>query len=199
MWRRTKAAGGSVRGFALTVVLAVAFLTVTIGVAEVFRWRASRRRIGTGAEVATGPEAIVVLGYRTPRSGQLHPLQRWRVEIAVRSMDPGRATTLVFTGAGRPGGPSDAEVMAAYARDRLGVPDDRIVLETEARSTAQNLEYTAPIIATATRITIASDPDARRAPDASCGSSGPTWRCFSHPPRTTAARPSAAQDRDHRL
>lgn len=73
-------------------------------------------------------------------------------------MDPGRATTLVFTGAGRPGGPSEAEVMAGYARDRLGVPDDRIVLETEARSTAQNLEYTAPIIATATRITIASDP-----------------------------------------
>ncbi len=48
--------------------------------------------------------------------------------------------------------------MAAYARDRLGVPPDRIRVEPHAESTWQNIEFTTPIITNADRIIIASDP-----------------------------------------
>lgn len=40
---------------------------------------------------------------------------------------------LVSSGAGRAGGRSEAKVMAAYARDVLGVTAERIELETATR------------------------------------------------------------------
>ena len=101
---------------------------------------------------------VVVLGYPPRRDGRLHPVQRWRVEIAARSLVPKGTGTLVFTGAASPGEPSEAEVMAAYARDALGLPAERLVLETRARNTLENIEYSLPAMAAADRILIASDP-----------------------------------------
>ena len=93
---------------------------VVAAVAEVPHWRASRRGLPGGAGAASdGPEVVLVLGSPTRRSGAVHPMQRWRTDIAVRSMAPG--ARLVFSGAGRNGGPSEAEVMAGYARTALAV------------------------------------------------------------------------------
>jgi DUF218 domain len=110
-----------------------------------------------------GPEVIVVLGYPARRDGGLHPIQRWRCEIAVRSIDPRRPTTLVFTGAARDGRPSEAAVMARWAKN-LGVGAAEVVLEEQAHSTWQNVEKTMGYMAGAETIKLASDPlHARRA------------------------------------
>ena len=85
-------------------------------------------------------EAIIVLGYRSGRDGTPSPVQRWRCEIAVRSMDPSMSSTLIMSG-----WRGEAEVMAAYVHDVLGVPSDRIVLEKQARSTWENIAYSLPI------------------------------------------------------
>jgi uncharacterized SAM-binding protein YcdF (DUF218 family) len=101
---------------------------------------------------------VVVLGYPAKPDGRPHPVQRWRCDIAVRSMDPGRDSQLIFTGFGPDGEPSEAAVMSAYARDVLGVPADRIHTEDKARSTWENIELTTPMLESADTIKIASDP-----------------------------------------
>jgi uncharacterized SAM-binding protein YcdF (DUF218 family) len=98
-------------------------------------------------------EAIIVLGYKSLRNGRPHPVQRWRCEIAVRSMDPRRNSTLIISGAS-----GEAQVMADYAHDVLGVPADRIVLETRARSTWENVQFSLPLAEGCDVIKIASDP-----------------------------------------
>jgi uncharacterized SAM-binding protein YcdF (DUF218 family) len=127
-----------------------------VAMAEWLHWWASRQCIGESP--GPGAEAIVVLGFHATRTGHLHPLQRWRTDIGVRSMDPHRESKVIFTGAGRRGGPSEAATMSLYAREALGVPVGRIVLETKAENTWQNIELTLPMIDTADTIKIASDP-----------------------------------------
>jgi uncharacterized SAM-binding protein YcdF (DUF218 family) len=101
---------------------------------------------------------VIVLGCPSRRNGQPRAVQRWRCQIAARSADPGRATQMIFTGAADGDGPSEAAVMSGYARDVLGIPGDRMVLETRARSTWQNVAYTLPFAEDAEAIKIASDP-----------------------------------------
>jgi DUF218 domain len=131
-----------------------------VAAAEFLHWRASRRDLGAGPHPGpgSGSEAVIVLGYPAKADGRPHPVQRWRCDIAVRSMDPGRDSQLIFTGFGPDGEPSEAAVMSAYARDVLGVPADRIHTEDKARSTWQNIELTTPMLESADTIKIASDP-----------------------------------------
>lgn len=121
------------------------------------------RRASCGAPKLTGrsskgAEVILVLGYAAKNSERLHPLQQWRTDIAVRSMPVGERSRLVFSGAAKKAGRSEAEVMAAYARDALGVAADQIVLEKRAESTWQNVEYSLPELERASTIKVASDP-----------------------------------------
>ncbi len=48
--------------------------------------------------------------------------------------------------------------MAGYAHDALGVPAEKILLETSARNTWQNIKLTLPFLETADTVAIASDP-----------------------------------------
>lgn len=132
----------------------------TVASAEWLHWRASRQHLGAGSAHAPGhgSEAVIVLGYPSRRSGKPRPVQRWRCQIATRSVDPGRASQLIFTGAAGKREPSEAAVMSGYAQDVLGVPAGQIRLETQARTTWQNVELTLPIAETADVIKIASDP-----------------------------------------
>ncbi len=125
--------------------------------AELVHWRASRRGLRRGADTCEGPEVVLVLGHPALESGQLHPMQRWRTEIAVRSMRSADAR-LVFSGAGRGGAPSEAEVMAAHAHADHGVPLDRIGVETRALSTWENVAYSLDELERAATIRIASTP-----------------------------------------
>lgn len=85
-------------------------------------------------------------------------MQRWRTQIALRSLSAGPGHVLVFTG-GRSRGAavSEAETMAAFAR-RLGIPDDRILLETQAADTWENLSLALPMAEKFDTIMIVSDP-----------------------------------------
>jgi hypothetical protein len=131
---------------------------LAVAASEWMHWNASRRYLGAGPPAAGGArEAVIVLGYPPWRNGKVHPLQRWRCQIAARSVSPERTSQMIFTGAGRGHGPSEAAVMSGYARDVLGVPAGQIALETKARSTWQNVEFTLPFAEHADAIKFASD------------------------------------------
>ncbi|MDO5677016.1 MAG: YdcF family protein [Propionibacteriaceae bacterium] len=117
---------------------------------------ASAQAYGSPAEGPAATEAIIVLGCPTHPDGSLHPLQRWRVDIAARTMNP-RVRVVVFTGTTAKTGVSEASAMAAYARTQ-GIPDNLCVLEEEALSTWQNLEYSAPLVEEHDVLRLVSDP-----------------------------------------
>jgi len=103
--------------------------------------------------------AVVVLGYPSLEGGRLHPLQKWRTEIGVRTLARAGDGFLIFSGAAtRAGSPAEAQVMAEHAVDELGVPADQVRLELEATSTWENLERSLPIAESTPRIALASDP-----------------------------------------
>lgn len=111
------------------------------------------------AHIGACTEAIIVLGYRSGRDGTPSPVQRWRCQIAARSMDRSRSSTLIMSGWN-----GEAEVMADYTHEVLGVPADHIVVEKQARTTWENVAYSLPIAQDYDVIKIASDPlHARRA------------------------------------
>jgi uncharacterized SAM-binding protein YcdF (DUF218 family) len=83
-------------------------------------------------------------------------VQRWRVQIALRSYIPGGAT-MVFTGGARRGAPSEAEVMARFA-ESLGVGREVIFLEERATSTWENVEFSLPWVDGSSSIAFCSDP-----------------------------------------
>lgn len=109
-------------------------------------------------EPGEASEAVIVLGFPPRRDGRASAVQRWRCRIGVRSLDPGRSSVLILTGAATRGSASEAEVMACYARDVLGVPTEQIMLEEQARSTWDNMRYSLPMAEQFTAIKIASDP-----------------------------------------
>jgi uncharacterized SAM-binding protein YcdF (DUF218 family) len=119
---------------------------------------AARRGLGSAEQSSGGSEAIVVLGFPAKRDGRPHALQRWRCEIAARSLNGDADGPIVFTGAAQGRARSEAEVMADYAREALGLPAERIVLETKAKTTWDNVAFSIPIIEGADRIKIVSDP-----------------------------------------
>jgi len=144
----------------LGVVAAVALLGVVL--VELAHYVAMRGvtasfRPGRGAQGRTS-EAVIVLGFPPRRDGRANAVQRWRCRIAVRSLDPGRSSVLIMTGAATGGRRSEAEVMACYARDVLGVPAQQIMLEEQARSTWDNITYSLPLAEQFSAIKIASDP-----------------------------------------
>ena len=144
----------------LGVVAAGALLGVVV--AELSHYLAMRGvvascRAGRSAQGRIS-EAVIVLGFPPRRDGRTNAAQRWRCRIAVRSLDPGRSSTLIMTGAATRGRRSEAEVMASYAQDILGVPAQQIMLEEQARSTWDNINYSLPLAEQFTAIKIASDP-----------------------------------------
>lgn len=146
-----------IRWLAGGAVLAAAGL---LAASEGLHWRASRRFLGAGPRPAPGrgTEAVLVLGYPARRDGGASAVQRWRCEVAARSLDPGRDGTVIFSGAAGDRGRPEAEVMADYARDVLGVPAGRIALETRAHNTWQNVKFALPLLEDADVIKVASDP-----------------------------------------
>jgi uncharacterized SAM-binding protein YcdF (DUF218 family) len=144
----------------LGVVVAGAVLVVVV--VELSHYMAMRAMAAsflasTGAR-GKASEAIIVLGFPPRHDGRANAVQRWRCRIAVRSLDPGRSSTLIMTGAATRGPGSEAEVMADYARDVLGVQAEQIMLEEQARSTWDNIKHSLPLAEQFTAIKIASDP-----------------------------------------
>ncbi|MGI4896223.1 MAG: YdcF family protein [Janthinobacterium lividum] len=124
-------------------------------VVEWVQWRASRE--GLPEDVRTA-DTVLVLGCPSRASGALHPLQAWRSEVGARSLSAAAGSRLIFTGGAGPGEVSEADVMARYACDVLGVAPERIHRETTSRTTWQNLEFSLPLLEGGSTIAIASSP-----------------------------------------
>ncbi len=140
---------------AATAIVASAVIVAVAG-AELLHWRASKSAPAMDA-APSGSYGIVVLGFPSRRDGSLHPIQRWRTKIGVRSLSLVQSGVLVFTGGASRRGASEAETMAAYAAG-MRVPARRIGLETRSRSTWENLRFALPMVETYDSIAIASDP-----------------------------------------
>jgi uncharacterized SAM-binding protein YcdF (DUF218 family) len=139
-------------------VSAAGLIAVSIAASELSHRRASRSAPGRDARPACGSCAIVVLGFPSRRHGRLHAMQKWRTEIAVRSIPAAAEYVLVFTG-GRSHGAAvpEAETMAAHA-GWLQIPEDRILLETKSANTRENLSFALPMAHNFDTIMIVSDP-----------------------------------------
>lgn len=140
----------------------VGIVLLAVGGAELAQWVASRRYFPpkpTESQANAEAEVVVVLGCPTARDGQVSSTQRWRTEIGVRSGRLAEDDRLVFTGAATLGAAvAEAATMAGYARSVLGVPAELIVVEPRARSTQENLAFSAPFLEQAAQIKIASNP-----------------------------------------
>lgn len=124
-------------------------------------WRASLQDYPQQPEAGHGPDVVLVPGFPPRRDGTPSALQRWRTRIAMRSAPAG--ALYVFSGAAVHGDVPEAVVMAAYGVAR-GIPPDRIVRETKATTTRENLAFSLPWLREAATIRIASNTfHARRA------------------------------------
>lgn len=133
-------------------VLGVAVVSAVLVAGEAYDWRESHRALGRAA----GPgdrEVVVVLGYRN-RGPRPNVVNRQRVRAGLRSVDPDADTTLVMSGGAVACAVPEAQVMAAYARS-LGYRG-RLLVETESRSTWENIQNVVPVLEGADRIKIVS-------------------------------------------
>lgn len=140
---------------ARTAFVAAFGAVATIALAECLHWRASRKYLPE--QPPSGRCALIVLGFPSRRNGSLHPMQKWRTQMAKRAQDNLGAEKMVFSGGPSKGRPPEGETMAAYAI-RLGVPPGSVQAENTANSTWQNIELCLPMVDTFERIGVVSDP-----------------------------------------
>ncbi|MDK8769169.1 YdcF family protein [Corynebacterium freneyi] len=99
----------------------------------------------TWARRNTGPAGTVIVLGCALRDGRPSSLLRYRLEQAeqVARRNPGPVTVICCGGVGEDGGPSEAEVMGEWLRDR-GIADVR--LEPHSTSTLENLANARPMV-----------------------------------------------------
>ncbi len=130
------------------VLLALASV-VSVPVACVAHSRASSQVIPDAVDLA-----VVVLGYPTRWNGKPHPLQIWRSQIAAKTVADHEVSTVVFTGRGRRGEPSEALVMAGLA----GLNGPTTILENRSTNTWENVANASALVVDADVVLIVSDP-----------------------------------------
>jgi hypothetical protein len=141
----------------LATVFGAAALTAAAAVvaAEVLHRRASHAELGAEAPASGGTEAVVVLGYGNA-GDRANWMNRWRVRAGIRSLDPCARESLLVLCGGPVGGPiPEAELMAAYARER-GYAGP-IALDATSRTTWENVANAIPLIEGADAIKIVSN------------------------------------------
>lgn len=121
----------------------------------VAHWRVVRSAPEPGSEQ---PVVLVVLGYPVRRSGVPHPMQRWRVSLACRSVDRYRVVRVVFTGAATRGERSEASVMADLFRQANPSLELDLVEEEQALTTWENVNFSRALVAQEESVVVISDP-----------------------------------------
>ncbi len=110
----------------LTVIcLALALLTITMG---------------GNVRPAYRTDCIIVPGAACSANGQPGPMLAARISNAVRLYEEGWGTAIIFTGGAGESGPVES-IVARAAAARLGVPLDRMHVETLSHSTYENFLY----------------------------------------------------------
>lgn len=124
---------------ALTAALLAGFVVV-VALPKVLLPRPRQHRRGTQYDV------IVVLGAMVEKDGTAGQMLRNRIAKAAELYYEGAAPKLILTGAAAHNRWVEAEVMAAGLQ-ALGVPQNALILESRARTTAENAHFSATIIA----------------------------------------------------
>ncbi len=101
-------------------------------------------------------DMIVCLGAGVSASGNLGRFSIQRAETCARLYVHGKASKIIFTGAGPKGQPDAATLMALVAREN-GVPDGAILIEPKAYSTLQNAMFSMPLAPRAQSILLVTD------------------------------------------
>ena len=137
----------------LVVVPVVGTVAVLLW-SEWVHWRASGRWLGSG-ESAPGREVVVVLGFRN-RGPRANLVNRVRVRTGLRSMDPSASeSALVLCGGTIGSSVSEAELMARFARERLGYLGI-MHLDCTSTTTWENIQNAVPLLEKFDTIKIAS-------------------------------------------
>lgn len=134
-------------------ILGCCVLGAVLAWGELEHWRAAHRELGSGAATEDTVETVVVLGFRN-RGARANAVNRWRVRAALRSRRTADAR-LVCCGGAVAGGVPEAELLAQYARRKLGY-SGALVLESESRSTWENIRNAIPLLEDAGPIKIVS-------------------------------------------
>jgi uncharacterized SAM-binding protein YcdF (DUF218 family) len=118
-------------------------------VSNAFRMTLERRNPVVAESALPVADAIVVLGggsYAWARDPDVDPedLVNSRLGAGARAWAAGRAPLLILSGGGAPGRRSEAAHMA-MAVQRLGIPDDALLLEQRSHNTRENAWYTAAL------------------------------------------------------
>ncbi|MFI5963840.1 YdcF family protein [Streptomyces asoensis] len=134
--------------------LAIAGATALVW-GEWLNWRWSRSLVGS---CGGATEAVVVLGYRNPRS-TANFVNRWRVRAGIRSVsaDGGKGTLVIFSGGATGSHGAEAQLMADYANSVLGF-DGPVLLEDQSATTWENITNVIPLLEDVDRIKIVSQP-----------------------------------------
>ena len=117
-------------------------------------WRASRRALGAGSEGLR--QAVVVLGHRN-RGTRANLINRWRVRAGLRSLPPTGDARLILAGGAAGAWPSEAWLMADYARAECGHAGE-VLLEQTSLTTWENVCNVAGLLEDADQIKIVSHP-----------------------------------------
>lgn len=126
---------------------------VSLGVmAEVMHSRAASLRVPE-----SGSTSVVVLGFPSLPGGRPHPVQRWRVKLAKKTIDRHGAHRVVLSGGQTRSGPSEASVMAKLAV-AVGIDPTITILESESMNTWSNVEFSSTLVADSAVIILVSDP-----------------------------------------
>jgi vancomycin permeability regulator SanA len=126
---------------------------VSLGVmAEVMHNRAASRRVPQ-----SGNTSVVVLGFPSLPGGRPHPVQRWRVKLAKKTIDRHGAHRVVLSGGSTRSGPTEASVMAKLAVS-VGIDPAITILESDAMNTWSNVEFSSMLVADSAVVILVSDP-----------------------------------------
>lgn len=130
----------------------------TVLAAEYLHWQAARRYL-PGASPPEGPggTGVIVLGHRPRRDGTIHPLARWRVQMAERAFRLLHPQVIVFTGGAHSGQPTEASIMAANALE-AGIPARVLRTEEASGNTWENIAFSLPLVEHCSRLAVVSDP-----------------------------------------
>ncbi|MFE3186037.1 YdcF family protein [Streptomyces violascens] len=122
---------------------------------EWLNWRWSRALVGNRGGAV---EAVVVLGYRNPRTTP-NFINRWRVRAGIRSAatDSARDTRVIFSGGATSSRQAEAHLMADFAKSVLAF-DGTVLLEDQSRTTWENIAHVIPLLEDVDRIKIVSHP-----------------------------------------
>jgi uncharacterized SAM-binding protein YcdF (DUF218 family) len=104
-----------------------------------YRWESLERKQGRA-------DALVVLGIRLTSEGKGTFILHDRVAMAKHLLDDGLAPRMILSGGNPRSGVTEAQKMKEIAL-QLGVPEQDIILESQATSTVENAEYASQILA----------------------------------------------------